>query len=291
MKGKTCLITGATSGIGRITATALAARGADLILPCRDPAKGVRFAQELQRAHPGCDVKVIGCDLAALGQVQDAANQILATGKPLHVLVNNAGVFNFKRLLTEDGFEEMFAVNHLAHFLLTMRLLPLLAAAPNARIVNVGSGAHRMVKGLNFNDLNFETGFRALKVYSHSKLANGLFNTALAHRVGGANITANLVDPGEVSTNLAAQNGWLSTVLRVVMRRFLSTPEKGAQTSIYAACAPELEGVNNAYLRAQKIGSASPQATDLAASDRLWEVSCAMIETRLGTPVDMPELR
>lgn len=279
MHNKTCVITGASSGIGEQTAYALADQGANLLLVCRDHDKGARVAERIKHITGGSRAEVIVGDLASLDQVRDIAQNVLAQDRPLHVLLNNAGVFNFKRQLTIDGFEEMFAVNHLAHFLLTELLRERLVDTGNARVVTVGSGAHKLVKQINFDDLDFERNFRPLRVYSHSKLANVLFSHALAKRLEGTGVTANVVDPGEVGTNLGSQNGWLGASLKRVMSSLLRGPEKGAQTSIFACSSPKLDKTSGAYLRNSQIAQARTGKDDVAAGEKLWDVS-----TRLTSP-------
>ncbi len=280
MGNKTCVITGASSGIGEQAAYALAQEGVNLLLVCRDHDKGIRVAERINLAAGSPRAQVIVGDLASLDQVRDVAQNILAHDCPLHVLLNNAGVFNFKRQLTVDGFEEMFAVNHLAHFLLTELLRNRLVETGNARVVTVGSGAHKLVKGINFDDLEFAQNFRPLHVYSHSKLANVLFGQTLARRLEGTCVTSNIVDPGEVSTHLGSQNGWLGAILKRVLSPILSSPEKGAQTSVFACSSARLNGVTGAYLRNCRIAGAGKMKDDVAAGEKLWDVS-----TRLTSPL------
>ncbi|MFY0682333.1 MAG: SDR family oxidoreductase [Thalassovita sp.] len=277
MQGKTCLITGASSGIGEQTAYALADQGADLILVCRNQDKGVRVATQIHLRNRSSRVDVVVGDFSSLEQVRKVADEVLTMERPLHVLLNNAGVFNFRRTLTVDGHEEMFAVNHLAHFLLTNLLLERLKQTAGARVVTVGSGAHKLVKAINFEDLSFEHRFRPLHVYSHSKLANGLFGYTLAQRLQGTGVTSNVVDPGEVSTNLGVQNGWFGVLLKRLMSRFLQSPKTGAETSIYACSAPVLQGVSGQYLRNSGVGKARRWAMDDIAGDALWEKSAALV--------------
>lgn len=273
MKGRVCLITGATSGIGRASAQALAQLGAELFLICRSQEKGDAVADAIRLQTGAPRPEVIIADLNALENVRLTADRFLAFERPLHVLLNNAGVFNMKRIQTSDGLEEMFAVNHLAHFLLTNRVLDRIKASGDARIVTVGSGAHKLIRGINFDDPNFEWGFRSLRVYSHSKLANLLFTHELARRLEGSGVTANTVDPGEVGTNLGAQNGIRGKVFQALMRRFLSTPDDGARTSIWACTAPELSDTTGAYLRGGQSVSPKPWAQDGTAARRLWALS------------------
>jgi len=282
LDGKTCVVTGATSGIGLATAHELAKCGAELFLICRNRAKGERVVAEIAASTGNARITLLIGDLSSLAQVRRVAQDFIDRDKPLHLLLNNAGVFNFKRIATVDGFEEMFAVNHLAHFLLTNLLLGKMGAG--ARVVNVASGAHMLIKGMNFEDLNFEKRFRALKVYSHSKLANILFTRALAKQNDGRAVTANAVDPGAIATGLAAQNGLLGSLIRLPMKPFLKSPQAGAATSIYACLSPELDGVTGRYLRDCREDLPKSWAMDDAAAEQLWTVSAKLTSsaTTLG---------
>lgn len=278
LRGKTVLITGATSGIGEQTAYALAEMGAKLLLVCRDRDKGEVVAHNI-RTHVGADLaKIIVGDLASLAQVRQISEVVLEQRQSLDVLVNNAGVFNMHRSITADGYEEMFAVNYLAHFLLTNLLLERIKKSNVARIINIGSGAHKLVKEINFEDLSFVNGFRPLKVYSHSKLANVLFNFALSDRLAGTGVTANLVDPGEVATNLGSQNGMFGSIIKKVMSYFLQSSENGAATSVYACSSSDLDGVSGQYLRKSAISEACDWATDRETARLLWETSEKLVQ-------------
>jgi len=180
LSNKVCLITGATSGIGLASVHALAQMGAELFLVSRNPKKGERLIKEIKSQSGNEKIKLLIGDLSSLEDVRQIAQSFLQYHRPLHILLNNAGVFNFQRKLSLDGHEEMFAVNHLAHFLLTNLRLDCIKSSSPARIINVASGAHILVKNMNFTDLNFNERFRSLKVYSHSKLASILFTHELA---------------------------------------------------------------------------------------------------------------
>lgn len=279
MCGKICLITGASSGIGEQTAYALAGQGAHVLLVCRNPDKGRRVVERIRQSTGHDRATVIVGDLANLAQVREIADKVQAMDCPLHVLVNNAGVFNISRRLTIDGYEEMFAVNHLAHFLLTTLLLDRLKQTKAARVVTLGSGAHKLVKAIKFDDLNFEKRYRPLYVYSHSKLANCLFGHTLAARLEGTSVTSNVVDPGEVSTNLGAQNGWIGKGLKQLMSLVLQNPAKGARTSIYACSSPELEGASGLYLRNAHLARPRPWVTDKVMGEKLWVQSESLVRS------------
>ena len=273
MQGRVCMITGATSGIGRVSAQALAEQGAELVLICRNRQKGEAIAEAIRRQTGGPRPMVLLANLASLADVRAVADRFLALERPLHVLLNNAGVFNLSRIQTPDGFEEMFAVNHLAHFVLTTRLLDRIKASDDARVVTVGSGAHMLIRKINFDDPNFVKRFAGLRVYSHSKLANSLFSHELSRRLRGSGVTSNVVDPGAVGTDLGAQNGFRGKLFQSLMRRFLATPEVGARTSIWACSAPEATATTGAYLRGCQRVSPKPWAEDAEAAKRLWTLS------------------
>jgi len=260
LRNKVCMVTGASSGIGEVAAMAFADMGAELFLLCRNPGKAERTKANIITQTGNERITLLIGDLSSLTEVRQLAQSFLDREKPLHVLLNNAGVVNLKREITADGHEEMFAVNHLAHFLLTNLLLDRIKQSAPARIVNVASEAHIMVRGINFENLNFEGTFSALKVYGHSKLANILFNRELAKLVEGTGITANAIHPGTVATGLGLQNGRLGKVINVLMKVFLQSPSKGARTSVYACVSPELEGVTGRYFAACREKQPKPWA-------------------------------
>lgn len=267
------MVTGATSGIGQVTAHALAEMGAELFLVCRNRDKGEHTAAEIKNRTGNDRITLLIGDLASLAEVRHIAQSFLKHEKPLNILLNNAGVLNFKQQITVDGHEEMFAVNHLAHFLLTNLLLDQIRAGAPSRIVNVASGAHMLIKGINFDDLNFDENFRTLKVYGHSKLANILFNRELAKRMHDCGVTVNALHPGNIATGLGMQNGWVGKLLQPLMKPFLQSPEKGARTSIYACVSPELEGVTGRYFSHCQETQPKEWATSDETALQLWEIS------------------
>lgn len=276
MAGKTCVITGPTQGIGRATAHGLAERGARLLLLCRNVEKGRALAAEL-KGEGG--VEVIETDLARLQSVAQAAAQVLELAPRIDVLINNAGTVNNQRRETVDGLEEMFAVNYLAHFLLTTRLLPALSAP--ARVVHVGSGAHAMVRGFDFDDYNWQRRrYRTFPAYGHSKLANLLFNRALAKRLAGSGVTSNTLHPGAVATGMGSNNGTLGKVAMLLLKPFFLTPEQGAQTSVYLATDPAASAFNGEYFIKCKPARPRPWAEDDAAAERLWSLSETLLRER-----------
>jgi NAD(P)-dependent dehydrogenase (short-subunit alcohol dehydrogenase family) len=279
MRGRTCLITGATSGIGRATARALAGMGATLVLIGRDRERGAATVAEIEQETGNRDVTLMLADLSSQAEVRRVAAEFLATDRPLHVLINNAGVVNLQRSETVDGIETTFAVNHLAYFLLTNLLLERLRRSAPARIVNVASDAHKFGT-LDFADLQNAQRYRAMRVYGQSKLANILFTSELARRLEGSGVTANSLHPGAVATGLGKNNGAWARAIISLLRPFFRTPDGGAATSIHLASSSAVDGVSGRYFAKSREQRPSRAAQDAAAARRLWEVSEEM--TRLG---------
>jgi retinol dehydrogenase-12 len=277
MQDKTCLVTGATSGIGRATAKALAAQGAEVFVLARDRAKGENLLQELARETGNGRLHLLVGDLAQQADIRRVAAEFLSTGKPLQVLVNNAGLINTRLRRTPDGIEEMFAVNHLGYFLLTELLRQRLIDSAPSRIVSVSSEAHAFVKGLQLDDLEFQRqGFRTFAVYGHSKLCNLLWTRELAQQLQGSGVSANCLHPGAVGTGLGNQNApWARHVTRL-LRPFFRTPERGARSSIYLATSPQVEGVSGQYYYDCKPIRPKPWAEDDEAARQLWRLSQRM---------------
>ncbi len=280
MAGKICAITGPTSGIGRATALALGRKGARLILLCRSAAKGAALVAELKTL--GAEAEVIETDLSSLHSVGRAAERLTARAPQLDVLINNAGLINDRRRETLDGLEEMFAVNHLSHFLLTNRMLYSLRAAPAGRIVHVGSAAHGFVKGFDFDDYGWHARrWGTMRAYGHSKLANLLFNRSLSLRLGAiGTVTSNVLHPGAVASNMGSNNGWVGKLGMAVVKPFFLSPERGAETSIYLASAPEAAKYRGEYLIKCRPARPKPWAEDDAAAERLWALSTALLAER-----------
>lgn len=276
MAGKVCIVTGATSGIGRMTAIELARRGAAVAIVARDPERARDTAAAIAAAGDGRAPEVFLADLSSQAEIRRAAAEILARLPRIDVLLNNAGVVNLKRTTTVDGVETTFAVNHLAYFLLTDLLLDRLRASAPARIVNVGSEAHKFVRGMQFDDLGFAQNYRAMRVYGHSKLANLLFTLELALRLAGSGVTVNCVHPGAVATGLGKNNGRVAQMLIGLLAPFFRSPEQGAETSIHVATAPELASVSGKYFMRCRERTPARAALDRDAARRLWEVSAEM---------------
>jgi NAD(P)-dependent dehydrogenase (short-subunit alcohol dehydrogenase family) len=270
MTGRICVVTGANRGIGRATAEGLARLGAKVILVCRSKTDGESVAQEIG-VESSVPPEVVTADLSSQASIRQAAADLQGRYPRLHVLINNAGVIPRRREVTVDGLEMQLAVNHLAYFLLTNLLLLQLKAGAPSRIINVSSGAHTHA-GIVFDDLQAERSYDPKQVYSQSKLANILFTYELARRLQGTRVTANCLNPGVVATRMladymgaASEAGLGST--------FGASPEEGAETSIYLASSPEVEGVTGKYFERRQARRSSRESYDEAPARRLWEIS------------------
>ncbi len=273
LEGKTVLITGATGGIGLAAAVAMARQGAHLVLVGRNQTRGLDAISEIRRRAGSDRAEFLRADFSSLAEVRRLALALLAEDRPLHVLVNNAGTMNTSRKLTVDGFEEMFAVNHLAHFLLTRLLLPRLQACAPSRIVHVASNAHSFCKGMRWHDLSHEREFSAFPAYGHSKLANILFSNELARRLRGSGVTSNALHPGAVETGIGSNNGISGRVVPLLLKPFFRSPARGAATTVYLASAAEIDGVTGKYFYDSKPADPKPWALDTNAAGRLWVTS------------------
>jgi NAD(P)-dependent dehydrogenase (short-subunit alcohol dehydrogenase family) len=276
MNDKICLVTGANSGIGKVTAKVLAAGGATVIMVCRNRDKGEAARGEIIRETRNENVDLMIADFSELDQIRRLAAEVKAKYPRLNTLVNNAGAYNGKRALTPDGYETTFAVNHLGYFLLTVELLELLKSSAPARIVNVASEAHRN-SHINFDDLNLENGYSGWKSYAQSKLANVLFTYELARRLAGTGVTANCMHPGFVGTNIFNNVRGVGGMIVRLIAPFMRTPEKGADTIIWLASSPEVEGITGRYFIDRKDQPSNPESYDAAIAARLWEVSERMV--------------
>ena len=278
VRGKNILITGATSGIGLEASVELARRSARVVLVGRDPGRTDAMVAAVRMRSGSTEVSSLLCDFASQADIRRLAGEILARHDRLDVLVNNAGGVNKKRQLTVDGIERTFAVNHLGYFLLTNLLRDLLVRSAPARVVTVASEAHRHGT-LDFDDLGFERGgYRLLRAYGRSKLANVLFAAELARRLAGAGVTSNSLHPGVVATNIwSGAPAWARPILYLVLRPTMIRPEKGAETLVQLAASPELEGITGQYFDQGRPVEPSPLARDEALARRLWDVSAGMV--------------
>jgi retinol dehydrogenase 12 len=272
---KICVVTGASSGIGLEAARALAAHGAHLVMVSRNPAKAEAAAAEVRRTATGA-VDVVLADFARLDEVRRLAGDLVARYPRIDVIVNNAGLYRLRRSTTPDGFETTFAVNHLAPFLLTNLLLDRLKASAPARIVVVASGAH-FGRTLDLGDLQSERGYRAMRVYARSKLANIMFTYALARRLDGSGVVVNCLHPGWVATNLGSGNAMPMKPVAMLSRLFGAiTPAKGADTVVWLASSPDVEGISGKYFDRRRERRSSGASTDVEAQERLWAESAGL---------------
>lgn len=272
MNGKVCMVTGATSGIGQVTALALAQRGATVIAVGRSQEKSAALVEQIERQTGSTTVEYMLADLSSQQEIRRLAQQFQGRYQRLDVLVNNAGGLFISRQQSVDGIEMTFALNHLSYFLLTNLLLDTLKASAPSRIVNVASDAHESAR-LDFDDLQGQRRYSGIQAYGRSKLANILFTYELARRLAGTGVTVNTLHPGVVATNFGANNGRLARVLRRVANLVSISPDQGAQTSIYLATSPDVEGVTGQYFVKQKAVPSSKASYDKAAAERLWRVS------------------
>ncbi len=285
MQGKTVLVTGANQGIGKATALALAQKGARVVLVSRSRDKGLAALADIQAASGATDLELLVADLSSLAQVRRLAAEFKARHDRLDVLVNNAGVLVPTRRVTADGFEETFAVNHLAAFLLTKELLDVLHAAAPARIVNVSSSAHRGAR-MQWGDLQFDRHrYNQWRAYGQSKLANVLFTYELARRLDPSKVTANALHPGVIATGFGQTYGGAMSMLIRMAHPFFASPESGARTSAYLASSPEVERVTGKYFARCKETPSSTVSYDEASQKKLWAISEELTRAaRTATP-------
>jgi NAD(P)-dependent dehydrogenase (short-subunit alcohol dehydrogenase family) len=281
MDGKTVIVTGGNSGVGKATAVALARAGARTIITARNEERGRQALADIRAAGGSDLVDLVVFDLADLASVRAGAKELLDRTDRIDVLVNNAGVVLSDRRQTTDGFEATFATNHLGPFLLTELLTERLVASAPARIVNVSSTAHRGARrGLDFDDLQSTHHYRGMQAYGRSKLANILFTTELSRRLSGTGVTVNAVHPGTVASGFARDDdasGFLAFGIKLI-KPFILTPEQGARTQVYVATSPDVEGVTGKYFVRRKVRAPSAAARDETAAALLWSVSEELVD-------------
>jgi NAD(P)-dependent dehydrogenase (short-subunit alcohol dehydrogenase family) len=276
MSGRACMVTGATAGIGSATAVALARLGATVIAVGRNADKGARLVEQLQRETGNPAVEFLCADLSLQAEVRRLAAEFLRRHARLHVLVNNVGGFFLQRKLTSDGIETTFALNHLNVFLLTHLLLDTLRSSAPARIVNVSSDAHRGAH-VDLPALESRRGAGGMRAYGQSKLAMTLFTYELARRLLGSGVTVNAVHPGFVASSMYDNSGRLVRLAAPFIKRLGKSLEEGADSVVYLAASPEVEGVTGKYFVDRKPMPSSPATYDPAEAKRLWEISEKMV--------------
>ena len=275
MRGRTCVITGANTGIGKAAAEALAGLGAEIVMICRDRARGESALRDVLRAAAtggaGGGARLFIADLSSQAEIRNVAQDVMAVCPKIHVLVNNAGVAVNRRELTVDGIERTFAVNFLAYFMLANLLLPAMRAAGSARIVNVASGAHARGK-IELDNLQGERSYSNWQMYSSSKLEDVMFTYALARRLSGSGITVNALHPGVVATEI-----WREiAIVRVLSRWFMLSPEKGARTTVYLAASQDVDGVTGTYFDKCAPVKSTRLSHDEALQEQLWNVAVSL---------------
>lgn len=273
LRGKRCLVTGATSGIGKVTATALAQMGAELVIHGRNQEKTEKTVKEIQSASGNPNLSYLLADFSNLDQVRDMAEKFQEKHNRLDILVNNAGAFFNRRVTSQHGVEMTFLVNHLAPFTLTNSLLDLLKKSSPSRIINLSSEGHRQ-GSLDLNDLNFNKGYFGMKAYGRSKLANILFTVELARRLEGSGVTVNAVHPGHIATDMWKNNfGILGPLLKWIMEQVALSPQEGAENTIYLASSPEVADISGKYFIKNQPASPSADALDPDLARQLWAIS------------------
>jgi NAD(P)-dependent dehydrogenase (short-subunit alcohol dehydrogenase family) len=278
IEGKTCLVTGSTSGIGKEIAAGLAKMKANVVLVGRNKAKCQATMEEIWRTASSIvtdksRISYLLADLSSQASIRQLASEFLDNYESLDVLINNAGVFLSRRFTTVDNIEYTFAVNHLAPFLLTNLLYEKMKASSPSRIITTSSVAHRGAR-INFDNLQFERGrYNGLEAYRQSKLANILFTKELARRSRGSGVTSNCFHPGGVRTNLVQNNPWYYRLIWTIINPFLVSPKKGAGTAIYLASSSKVAEISGEYFVNRRPIHLSGLADDKDAADRLWKIS------------------
>jgi len=279
MKDKVVMITGANSGIGKAATLALAKMGATIVMIARNAEKGEAARSEIMKESQNNSVDLLLADLSSLESVRQLVTEFRKKYSKLHVLINNAGLFNQRRHVTTDGYENTFATNYLAPFLLTSLQLDLLKASAPSRIINVSSVGHYNGH-INFDDLNLEKEYGGWKAYGQSKLALVLFTHELARKLKGTGVTVNAVHPGTVATNIWARPLGPAGFIMALPKLFMTSPEKGAETIVYLAFSTEAKNLNGEYLEKLKVKKSSNESYDEEIAQRLWDVSAKL--TRLS---------
>ncbi len=272
IREKNVLITGATSGIGKAAALKLSSLGAKIYFIARNEKKAEYLAKEIENISGIIPYSIIA-DLSSQREIKRAAVEFKSLNIPLHILLNNAGLINMERKETVDGFEEVFALNHLAYYSLTLLLLDNIKNGSPSRIVNVSSGAHAFVKGFNFDDVHSLSSYKPFQVYGYSKLANILFTKKLASLLKDENVSVNCLHPGVVGTAFGQNNGSLQKVLFFIAKPFIRSPEKGAESSVYLCSSPEISNTTGEYFYNCKIEKTTKWARSEEDAERLWLLS------------------
>ena len=275
-KDSIVLVTGANSGIGKAATIAIGRLGVNVVMLCRDKRRGEEALLDIKKQSGSDKIELMLCDLSSVKSINSFCDEFLKKYKRLDVLINNAGTLKQVRRETEDGFELSFAVNYLAVFLLTNRLLPLLKASAPSRIVNVSSFGHKWGK-IHFNDIHITKRYTALKAYSQSKLAQVMFTYSLAENLKGTGVTVNAADPGIVGTDIVInRETGFGTLASRMQKLLFKSPEKGAETAVWLASSPDMEGVTGKFFARKRATRSSKRSYDKNAAKRLWQMSVMM---------------
>ena len=272
MRGKLCMVTGATSGVGKVTAQVLAQAGAEVVVVGRNREKSEATVDRIKQQTGNPAVEYMLADLSSQAAIRQLAETFKRQHERLDVLVNNAGAFFLWRQESVDGIEMTLALNHLGYFLLTNLLLDMLKASAPARVINVSSGSHKG-ETINFNHLQGKRMYSGFRAYGESKLANILFTYELARRLEGTGVTVNAMHPGFVATNIGTNNGWIVRAIRPLMDLFAISVEEGADTINYLTISKEVEEITGKYFIKRKAVSSSSISYDESLARKLWRVS------------------
>jgi len=275
MKDKVVMVTGANSGIGKSASLALAEKSATVVMVARNKERGDAARSEIVRKSGNNSIDLLLADLSSLESVRQLVAEFRKKYSKLHVLINNAGLFNQRRHVTADGYENTFATNYLAPFLLTNLQLDLLKASAPSRIINVSSVGHYNGH-INFDDLNLEKEYGGWKAYGQSKLALVLFTHELAKKLQGTGVTVNAVHPGTVATNIWTRPFGPVGFIMALPKLFMTSPEKGAETIVYLASSPDAKSINGEYLEKLKVKKSSDESYNEEIAQRLWDVSAKL---------------
>ncbi|HXQ91695.1 MAG TPA: SDR family oxidoreductase [Nitrososphaerales archaeon] len=273
MKGKVCIVTGTSAGIGKATSIGLAKLDATVVAVMRDSQKSSAALEEIKTKSGKADSVIhLAADLSSQKSIRDLVKEFTSRFDRLDVLLNNAGVSQFHRSLSPDGIEMTFAVNVLAPFLLTTLLTDKLKSSAPSRIVNVSSAASNNAE-IDFDDLQGEKKYGSFRIYEQSKLCLNLITVEFSRRLEGTRVTANFLHPGVIRTELGTRDANLIfKAIAALVKLFMASPEKGSRTSIYLSTSPDVESVTGKYFANQKQVAANPISFDVATTKRLWEV-------------------
>ncbi|MFQ5831378.1 MAG: SDR family oxidoreductase [Candidatus Thorarchaeota archaeon] len=273
MNGKVCIVTGSNSGIGKETALALAELDATVVMVVRNAERGEAARSEIVDETGNNRIDLMLCDLSSIDSIRQFAKEFTAKYDRLDVLINNAGAAYHKRQVTVDGFEQTFAVNYIGPFLLTYELLPVLKVSVPSRVINLTSGMHFRAK-VDFDNLQRERRYRGMSAYGDAKLMVAMHTYELARRLEGTGVSVNVVHPGFVATNMGSSMGGLwNKIMFKMVRPLQISPKEGAETSVYVASSPELEGVTGKYFARKQEQRSSEASYDEEAQKRLWHVT------------------